>query len=118
MRTMWRAVAAFAHLTGCRAVEKQPSFGIVDVTIWTEEDTDSARLFVGGHFVGHGEAEIRLPVGKHQLRVEMNGYPAYEASILVLASFEEEQCSFDHGHPKWSSQGVNVVLERQTGSGE
>ena len=49
---------------------------------------DGAEVWVNGSFVGNAPSQLKLPVGKHKIKVVNEGYEEWEREIEVLAGSE------------------------------
>jgi hypothetical protein len=47
--------------------------------------TPWARVRVNGHAVGETPLEVRLPAGRHRVRIDRKGRPAVDELVLVEA---------------------------------
>ncbi len=49
---------------------------------------DGADVYVDDNFVGNTPATLKLPAGKHTVKVSQNGYADWSKSIAVFAGSE------------------------------
>lgn len=56
--------------------------------IWLTSVPDTAEVYVDEAFVGNTPATLRLPPGKHTIKVSQGGYKAWTKDLSVIASSE------------------------------
>ncbi len=57
-------------------------------TIAVSSTPDGAEISVDGAFMGNAPATLKLPPGKHTIRVALSGYKEWTREITVLAGSE------------------------------
>jgi hypothetical protein len=57
-------------------------------TVRITSDPEKGEVWVDGAFVGNTPAQLKLPVGKHQIKVSIEGHKDWSREIEVLAGSE------------------------------
>lgn len=82
------STAAKENPSQTRAPSGQPATAEEKGTISLSSQPDGAEVYADGIFVGNAPASLKLPEGKHTIKVSMAGYKDWNRDISVLAGSE------------------------------